>query len=129
MIASGWRRGFGSDDAAALYAKIEYIVRERDAKLRELPNRFALRASVAPAAFLWVSAPTAIVQVRLRRRKESRELCLRLPAGAQALDKHLCDVCARATGRPALCDDRLHLLCERCAPNAQGRLRCPACVG
>ncbi|WP_437654019.1 hypothetical protein [Sorangium sp. So ce1182] len=30
--------------------------------------------------------------------------------------------------RPAACDDRIHLLCEACAPNAQGRIACPACA-
>jgi hypothetical protein len=114
-------------DAHALSAKIEHIVRERGAKLRGLPNRFRVRSPIAPAAPVWVSAPAAIVTVRLR--KASRVLGLRLPASAQALDKHACDVCANPTGRPAQCEDRPHLLLERCAPNALDRLKCSACAG
>jgi hypothetical protein len=38
-----------------------------------------------------------------------------------------CSGCDAATARPLACDDRLHLLCEVCAPSAQGRPLCPAC--
>jgi hypothetical protein len=115
-------------DAETLGQKVNHLLRERDAKLRELPNRFAVRLSVSPVAFLWIATASAVVDLRLRRRKESRALRLRLPPGAQLLDRLACDGCAGSTARPALCDDRLHLLCADCAPSAQGRLKCPACA-
>ncbi len=114
-------------DAKAIAAKLELYSAERDAKLAGLAGRFALRVTTSPLAVLRVEAPTLRVTLRLRRRKSEREIRLGFPAGAGALDRPCCEGCLGATDRPALCDDALHLLCERCAPHAQGRLRCPAC--
>lgn len=114
-------------DAAAVAAKVAQLAAERDAKLAALGARFTLRVNWSLAALLCVRAPVGRVRIKLRRRKESRELVLRLPAGAHALDAPCCDGCLGPAPRPAVCDDRLHLLCEACAPSAQGRLRCRAC--
>ena len=38
-----------------------------------------------------------------------------------------CEGCPGTTERPALCDERLHVLCETCVPLASGRPRCLAC--
>jgi hypothetical protein len=115
-------------DAAAVEARVGQFVAERDAKLGALAPRFTLRVSSAPAGLLGVVVPVVRVKLKLRRRKESREVAVTLPAGATALDAPLCEGCLGGAPRPALCDDRLHLLCERCAPHAQGRVACPACA-
>jgi hypothetical protein len=114
-------------DPKAVEAKVAHLVAERDAKLRDLGGRFAARVSCAPAAAAVTEVPAALVQVRLRRRKEAREIVLRVPAGAQSVDRVACEGCGAATGKPAACDERMHLLCEACAPSAQGRIACPAC--
>lgn len=116
-------------DPAALAQKIAHFISERDAKLRDLAERFALRVSVTPAAAVRIRVPVALVRVTARRRKLDRELVLALPAGSAMLDALPCDGCDAAAARPALCDDRLHVLCSRCVPDAQGRFRCPACAG
>lgn len=116
-------------DPAALTQKIAHFISERDAKLRDLAERFALRVSVTPAAAIRVRVPIALVRVNARRRKLDRELALALPAGSSTLDAMPCDGCDAAAARPALCDERLHVLCSRCVPDAQGRFRCPACAG
>ena len=114
-------------DPAAVAAKVAHFVAEREAKLRDLDLRFRLRVSLVPAAVVAVIVPAASVRLRLRRRKAERELVLRLPAGARSLDAPPCDGCTGEAARPVLCDERLHLLCEVCAPNAEGRPHCPAC--
>jgi hypothetical protein len=114
-------------DADALAAKVQHLVAERDAKLADLCHRYTLRVAVQLAAARWIVLPRATVGIRLRRRKAARELELHLPAGANELDRVLCQGCEGTTDVPAVCDDALHLLCERCAPSAAGRLRCPAC--
>jgi hypothetical protein len=114
-------------DRAAIDAKVEHLVGERDAKLRDLVHRYALSVRLLPAAFVLAEAPVITAVVRVRRRKAERELRLRLPARAAAFDRLACDGCRAATARPALCDGQLHILCESCAPNAQGRLKCAAC--
>jgi hypothetical protein len=114
-------------DPAAIQAKLAALCAERDSKLRELGPRYALRVALAPAAFVAVTTPVALVRVMLRRRKATREIELRLPPSCSSLDQPTCDGCALPAARPAACDDALHLLCEACAPGSQGRIQCPAC--
>jgi hypothetical protein len=108
-------------------AKVAHLLAERDKKLRDLGERYAVRVRASLAAVVWTEVPAAVVAVKLRRRKEAREITLRVPAGAHAVDRLACEGCGAATARPAACDDRMHLLCEGCAPGAQGRIACPAC--
>jgi len=115
-------------DPKAVEAKVMHLVAERDKKLRDLGERYALRVRASLAAVAWAELPAALVAVKLRRRKEAREITRRVPAFAQAVDRLACEGCGAPTGKPAACDDRLHLLCEACAPSAQGRIACPACA-
>jgi hypothetical protein len=116
-------------DAATMEAKVRHLLTERDSKLRDLAERFTLRVHTRLAAALWVAVPMVNVRLRVRRRKGERELMLRLPAGAHGFDRLPCEGCAGTTERPALCDERLHVLCETCVPQATGRPKCPACGG
>jgi hypothetical protein len=116
-------------DPAATASKVTHLVAERDAKLRELDTRYVLRTTLSPAALLLVRVPAVTVTLRIRRRKAERELSLRLPAGAPALDALACEACGLPTSRPAVCDERVHVLCETCAPSAQGRPDCAVCNG
>lgn len=115
-------------DPKAVEAKVAHLVAERNAKLEALPGRFAAKVTCSVAALVSAEVPAALVSLRLRRRKEARDIVVRLPAGASSLDRLTCEACGAATARPAACDDRMHLLCEACAPNAQGRIACPACA-
>lgn len=112
----------------AVVAKVAHLLGERDTKLRDLDTRYALTVRLAPVAVVTVAVPSVGVRLRVRRRKESREMLVRLPAGASSLDRLACDGCGGVTARPAVCDDRLHVLCEECAPQATGRIDCPACA-
>jgi hypothetical protein len=115
-------------DRATIAAKIERLIAERDAKLAATAERFRLRVTMRPVAIVCAELPVARVRVSLRRRKASRDLWLCLPSRAHALDRPSCDGCLGATAAPAACDDALHLLCDSCAPAAEGRLSCPACA-
>ena len=114
-------------DPKTVEAKVAHLLAERDKKLHDLGARFAMRVGVTPAALIGVELPAALVSVRLRRRKAERAITLRVPAGAHAVDKMACEGCGAATGKPAACDEKMHLLCEACAPGVQGRIACPAC--
>jgi hypothetical protein len=116
-------------DPSAIAAKLAHLAGERDAKLRALGERYRLRVRLEPIALLELSVPTLRVRLRVQRRKLAGELALRLAPGASALDPLACAACTGVTARPLVCDDRLHVLCESCAPLAQGRARCPACRG
>lgn len=115
-------------DPAALAAKAQTLAAERDARLGDLALRYAAKVSAAPVALVFARAPVARVRLRVRRRKADRELRVTLPGGAAALDRLLCEGCLGGTAKPAVCDDALHVLCERCVPQAQGRFECPACA-
>lgn len=115
-------------DPATIARKLAHLERERDGKLRELTERYALRVRLTPQAAVVVEVPALRVEVKVRRRKREGRLALRLPAGAAALDSLACAGCSGWALRPALCDDELHVLCERCVTNAQGRFDCPACA-
>lgn len=114
-------------DPSSLKAKLDHLVAERDSRLADLAHRYGARISVRLAGALWARVPVATVALSARRRKGQRELILRLPAGARTFDRLPCAGCDGWTDRPALCDDRLHVLCETCAPESTGRPRCGAC--
>lgn len=118
-----------SIDRAALEAKLAHLRAERDAKLRVLGERYRLRVALEPIALLQVLVPTLHIRLRVRRRKLAGELLLRLAPGASAFDPLACAACPGTTSHPLLCDDRLHVLCETCAPRAEGRPSCRACHG
>jgi hypothetical protein len=111
----------------AIEQKIGHLARERDAKLRDLAERYGLRVSVEPVALVALTMPAVRVQLHVRRRKREGELVLHLPATATSLDRLTCAGCGGSTARPAVCDDSLHVLCEECVPHAQGRPQCKAC--
>lgn len=114
-------------EPAVIEAKLAHLRAERDAKLRALADRYRLRASLMPIALLQISIPTLLVKLRIRRRKLAGEIRLRLAPGAETFDRIACAGCTETTARPAVCDDRLHVLCETCLPSSQGRPSCPAC--
>ncbi len=108
-------------------ARIDHLHAERARMLADLETRYALRVVLAPAAIVRATAAVARVTLRIRRRKVAGNLVLQIPADTRQLDRLPCASCAQTTLRPVFCDDRLHMLCEACAPSAQGRPRCPAC--
>lgn len=71
--------------------------------------------------------PAVRIVLQVRRRKQERDLVVHLPATTSALDRLPCAACPHSTARPAVCDDALHVLCEACLPQPQGRPSCPAC--
>lgn len=97
-------------EPAAIAARLAHLEAERDAKLRALAERYRLRVKLEPLALLQLRVPTSCVRLGVRRRK--------LYGGDRG-----------TTAQPVLCDDRLHVLCEGCAPLAQGRPSCAACRG
>lgn len=112
---------------ASIRAKVEHIEVERRQKLADLDPRFTVRATVKLSALVVATVPATRVRLRIRRRKAEAEITILVPADVRSPDRLACAGCARTTIRPVACDDRLHLLCETCAPSAQGRPRCAAC--
>jgi hypothetical protein len=119
------RRGkVAAEDIALKAAAIE---RERASKLQELKERGQVRLEAELAAAVWVAAPTAELSLRARRRKAGRTLALEYDFATLHLLAPACDSCGWEAPQPALCDERLHVICSSCVPLAEGRWDCPAC--
>ncbi len=108
-------------------ARVDHLQAERERMLADLETRYTVRVLLAPAAIVRATTLVARVTLRIRRRKVAGDLVLQIPADTRQIDRLPCAGCAQTTLRPVFCDDRLHVLCEACAPSAQGRPRCPAC--
>lgn len=121
------RANKGRLDPAVVADKQRALEADRAAKLEALAARFVLRIEVMPIALRIVGAEGAFVSLTLRRRKASRALELEYDAATRRLVPPACESCGQPAPRPAACDDAVHLLCERCAPRADGRIACPAC--
>jgi hypothetical protein len=122
--ASAPRRRASPDVVAA---KVAHLLTERDSRLTDLGHRYAARIHLQVAGIALIPVPAVRVTLLARRRKGEQRLVLRLPAGARALDRLPCEACGGWCSDPALCDERLHVLCEACLPVASGRPRCEAC--
>jgi len=122
--SSAPRRAISPD---AIAARLDRLRAERDAKLADLASRYAVRIAASAAAIVLARVPVTRVQLRLRRRKQARDLTVQLPVSAGAVDLLACDACPDLTSQPLLCDDALHVLCQGCAPASGGRPRCHAC--
>jgi hypothetical protein len=111
----------------AIDARVTALHAEHGAKLRDLASRYTLRVRIEAVGLAAIATRVAEIRIRLRRRKGERELMVHVPPGARAPDAIACAGCPGTTRAPLLCDDALHVLCESCAPDANGRPRCPAC--
>lgn len=119
------RRGTAPD---AIGEKRAAIAREREAKIEALTVRYNLRIEIRPIATVLFETPVVLVNLGLKRRKGTRTLELEYDGRCRALVPPACEHCRGPAPRPAACDDEMHLLCETCAPKAEGRLSCPACL-
>ena len=117
----------GRLEPQAVADKQRALEADRAAKLEALSARFVLRIEVMPIALRFIAVEGAFVPMTLRRRKASRLLELEYDAATRRLVPPACESCGHGTSRPAACDDRVHVLCERCAPRPDGRIACPAC--
>jgi hypothetical protein len=114
-------------EASAAAQRRELLERDRVAKLDALASRFALRLEVKPVAAVWVECPGYLVSMQLQRRKAKRTVEIEYDVATRRLVPPACEQCGDATLYPAVCDDKVHLLCERCVPRSEGRIRCPQC--
>jgi hypothetical protein len=110
-------------DQSSVDAKRNALHKDRSAKLEALSARFVLRVSVMPIALRIVAVEGGFATLSLRRRKATRILELEFDAVTRRMVPARCDGCGAGAPKPAACDD---LLCEACAPRAEGRVACPA---
>jgi hypothetical protein len=119
------RRGASEEELAARRAKIDGLDAELERKLADLAARYVLRVELRPVAALHVAIRARRVQLRARRRQAERLLAVQHQAATRAFDPLVCAACGAAVHAFALCDEHLHVLCERCETGRPSAKRCP----
>jgi hypothetical protein len=117
--------------------RLEAIVREYDAKVADLRQKYALRVDVEWSQTLEIVMPVRRVELLIRRRKGERKLTLDWNPLARKLDVPPCEYSYTREATRVACDDRLHLIapkahdpCANCGKaycRACHPLRCPKC--
>lgn len=122
------RAAKGRLDATAVADKRSAMLADRAAKLEALAARFVLRIEARPIALRAVALDGGFVSLQLRRRKATRVIELEYDATTRKLVPPSCELCDGPAIRAAVCDDALHLACERCVPRCEGRVQCARCA-
>lgn len=101
--------------------RLEAIVREYEAKVVDLRQKYALRVDVEWSQTLEVVMPVQRVEILIRRRKGERRIALDWNPLARKLDVPPCEYSYTQSPARLVCDDRLHLV----SPAAHAS--CPSC--
>jgi plasmid stabilization system protein ParE len=127
-MARAAERARSEDERARRVAKRAALAAELAGRRAQARDRMRARLAGRLVAASLVEAVVERFTVPVRRRSRPGEVAvLARPDGV--LEGPRCAACAAATLRVFLCDERLHVLCDRCGH--AGRLdatRCPACT-
>lgn len=120
---------FGAQEKEKLAGKSKAIERERKSKIEDLRAHYAIEIAVHPAAVIRVTARAPVFPLVLKRRKESRRFPLVYNPFIRKLEPLPCEACRHGDAPYWMCDERLHILCDRCfaACALCGRRFCRAC--
>ena len=132
--------GEGSQDGTAtlnqeeietLRRKQAAIEAEREWKVRDLIAKFALVIRNNPLCVLRIQATVPIFCIALKRRLSSRPFQLAYNPLLKRVDALPCEACfyPPSGGGYTICDDKLHIVCNRCMAATSGRSLCPVCNG
>lgn len=119
--------------------RLEAIVREYEAKVTDLRQKYALRVDVTWSQTLEVVMPVQRVEILIRRRKGERRITLDWNPRARKLDVPPCEYSYTQFPVRVVCDDKLHLTspaaqapcasCDKAYCRACHPLQCPKCPG
>ena len=113
------------------------ITREYEAKVADLPHKYARRVDVTWSQTLEIVMPVQRVEILIRRRKGERRITLDWNPLARKLDVPPCEHSYTQSPARLVCDDRLHLTspaahapcagCDKAFCRACHPLQCPKC--
>lgn len=112
-----------------LLNKLEAIKAEQAWKLQDVVSKYALNISVQPVAVVRIETLSTLFWIEIKRRANSRSLALTWNPLLKQLDPLCCEGCFFSGGNYSVCDDRLHILCERCSKSCLqcGKKYCGVC--
>lgn len=109
-------------------ARRHAVALERNRKIADQREKYALKIEVEPVSFLRLNVPVQVVTAELRCRKLSRETFFVWNALLKEFEPAICEGCHAALYAVQLCEEKLHLLCRACSNCAAcGRSICHRC--
>jgi hypothetical protein len=129
-MAQAVRRARADDERARRETKRAGLPDDLAARRVQLRDRMRVRLSLRVLAGVLAESPTVSYEIPIRRRTQSGAVRVRLRLADGTFEGPPCAACLRTALRLYFCDDRLHVLCDRCGH--AGRLdaaRCRACAG
>jgi hypothetical protein len=111
------RKRLEGDDEARERARMEATGRELASRLADQRARYAMTIRLEPVAFLKVWVPAVLLELTLLRRKRSRDVEWTYNHFTREIERPACEACFEPVRRITLCDEKLHLLCQDCAPD------------
>jgi hypothetical protein len=109
------RKQLGGEEALRERSRIEATRRELAGKLVDQRGRYAMTIRIEPIAFLRVRIPVVLLDLRVLRRKRSREVSWAYNPLLRQIERPGCEVCFDPLRQITLCDEKLHILCPHCA--------------
>jgi hypothetical protein len=130
QLAAKLKKGLASDAIERDRARLAAIEREYRAKATDLARKYSIAVDVESIQALRASLPVLRAQLRILRRKASRDFALDWNPLSRKLDGVACEACGSLVAPFAACDEHVHLTCAGChAPcPACGKAWCRACA-
>lgn len=120
-----------AEEMEARRSKREAVEAERKWKIQDLIAKYALVIRNNPLCFLRIQTTVPIFFINIKRRLSSRPFPVTYNPLLKRLDALPCESCFHPLGAYTICDDKLHIVCDRCmaASSTSEKPLCPVCHG
>lgn len=120
-----------AEEMAALSKKREAVTAECQWKIQDLSYKYALTIQNNPLCVLRIQTTAPVFFLKIKRRLSSRIFPASYNPLLKQLDPLPCESCCHPSGAYHICDDQLHIICDRCnaATSRSGKGLCPLCNG
>ena len=130
IIAKGIEdRTLEAEGVTKLYDKLDAIEVERKWKEQDLQEKFTLKVQVQPVTILHIESRTPVFSIILKKRQAIRRFPVTYNLLLNRFDHLPCESCFYPQNPYYVCDDKLHIICNRCFPSCPncGKNYCMAC--
>lgn len=123
------QKASGGEERVRAESRIRAIDTELRWKIEDAVSRYSLDVSIEPVSFVRVETVAPVFWIEVRRRKGARMFPIPFNPLIGAIDAPSCESCFAARRAYSVCDERLHIVCEKClaACGRCGREYCKAC--
>ncbi|GFP26991.1 hypothetical protein HKBW3S43_00549 [Candidatus Hakubella thermalkaliphila] len=117
------------EEMEALRTRQEAIDAERQWKVQDLIAKYALRIKIDPLCVIQIQTAVPVFFITIKRRLSSRPFTVTYNPLLKRVDALPCESCFHPSGAYTICDDKLHIVCNRCigANSTSRKFLCPVC--